>query len=244
MEQILVVVGGQCGALVPLDKSALPSAVASRADLQGVWCFSLSIICTNASLSIGGSCFPRFSALRSIPSQAVALSQYLQGALASKVEDKVYPLSALSRSDVLSIKNSVSKAPSVSAVTVGVSPPSLRNVRHNGLRLDDFDEFLKHGSEVLASVGAKSSWYVFPNNESWASSFCTISHLLYNSYGLVKQTASCGFLVSVFVVLDACSLACDAHVLARRTEGDNINRLDLGTVDLADIPKMLHRGES
>jgi hypothetical protein len=35
--------------------------------------FSLSIICSNATRSILGSCLPRFSALRKIPSQAFAL---------------------------------------------------------------------------------------------------------------------------------------------------------------------------
>ena len=63
---------------------------------------------------------------------------------------------------VLSIKNSVSNAPSVSDVTVGIGPSVLWNLRHNGCRLDDFNEFFEDDTEVLTFVAAKCSWYVLP----------------------------------------------------------------------------------
>ncbi len=64
--------------------------------------------CLKAASNIGGSSFPRFSARRNIPRQAVALKKYRCGsAPVSKTSDNEHATAPLWNSKVLSVKNSV-----------------------------------------------------------------------------------------------------------------------------------------
>jgi hypothetical protein len=140
----------------------------------------------------------------------------------------------------LSIKNSVSKAPSVSDITVGISPSFRRNRRHKGSRLDDFDELLTDDAEVFAFVTAEGSGDIFPQSKTGVFSICCCPHFLDNSHGLHKQTAAGGLPVSIGFVLEACPFSCHRQILAGGAEGDDVHRLDLGTVHLADVAEVSH----
>lgn len=115
-----------------------------------------SIVWRSAASSISGKRLPRRSARRKIPSHALALKEYLAGALSSKIEDKVDAAATLGDAPVLSIKNSVSKAPSVSDVTVVhvLDPRALARHRHvltgraEGDDVDRLDLSAAHAANV------------------------------------------------------------------------------------------------
>ena len=66
-----------------VDTIAYASGLCSGVPLE-----SRAIACSRAFRSISGKGFPRFSARRIIPSQALALKEYLCGVRASKNSDK------------------------------------------------------------------------------------------------------------------------------------------------------------
>jgi hypothetical protein len=144
----------------------------------------------------------------------------------------------------LSIKNSVCKAPSVSDITVCISPSFLWNRRHKGPRLDDFDELLADDAEVLSFVAAKGSWDVFPQSKAGVFSICCFPHFFDDADGFHKEAAPGCFFVAIGFVLESGTLACHGQVLTRRSKSDDVNGFDLGAVDLADVSQVLHIGEA
>ena len=81
-----------------------------------------STVSTSASHSISGSFFPRFSALRKIPSQALALKKYFSGALSCKIADKEDSAASLGDSPVLGVQHSPRNRITFSHDATGVSP--------------------------------------------------------------------------------------------------------------------------
>lgn len=206
---------------------------------------TLSICCRRASSSMGGSCLPRRSALRKIPSQAFALKKYFSGTLASKICDKVDSTAALGHSPVLSVEYSPSNTPSVSHDAVGVGPSVFtRRRQRRGLRLCDPDEFFEDDFEILSFVGAERSGDIFPNSESWVYSTTFLPHFLDDPHSLHKQAASGRFFVTVVGVFQPGALSCHAQILAWAAECDHIDRLYICTRYLADIAQMPHGRES
>jgi hypothetical protein len=149
---------------------------------------------------------------------------------------------------VFSIKNSIRKAPSVSDVTVCVGPSFLWNFRHNGGRLNDFDELLADRFEVFSGVplsgAGQCAGNIFPEAHFWEFSICCFPHFLDDSHGLHEESAACGLLVAIHLVLEALAKTRHTEVLARRSEGDDIHRLNVGTVHFADVTEVLHIGEA
>ena len=141
---------------------------------------------SKASFSIAGSCFPRFSALRRMPSAAFGLKKYFSGAFTSKIADKVHSLSTLGYSPVLSVIDTPGNAVAVSHDASGREPfefvaLSLRS-RNMNSGFFDLTERLEDGLEVCSLVTAESSGDIFPDCESGVFSVCRISHLPYHSY--------------------------------------------------------------
>ena len=79
---------------------------------------------SSASRSIGGSAFPRFCARRRIPAHAFALKEYLTGAFATKICDKVDAFAALGHSPKLSVEGAPRDRPSVAHDLAGSLPPA------------------------------------------------------------------------------------------------------------------------
>jgi hypothetical protein len=80
----------------------LPSTFSCPLDTPATAC--------KARRKVGGKSFPRFSARRSMPLQAVALKKYRCGILpVSKMPDNEDATAALGNSKVLSVQNSVSE---------------------------------------------------------------------------------------------------------------------------------------
>ena len=138
------------------------------------------------------------------------------------------------------VKNAVRQAPTVSDVTVGIGPSILRNIRHNGCRLDDFDDFFEDDAPVVSFRAAEGSGHIFVNCKTGVFSICCFPHFLNNSHGLHKQATSCGFFIAQTFVAKSCTSTGHAEILARRSETDDVNRLNLVALDLGHAPKMLH----
>ena len=84
---------------------------------------------SKASLNIGGRSFPRRSALRRIPSQALLLKQYLSGTLPCKICDKVDAISSLGHAPVFRPLNAPCDGEMISHDLAGVEPFSLWRFR-------------------------------------------------------------------------------------------------------------------
>ena len=118
-----------------------------------------STVSTSASHSISGSFFPRFSALRKIPSQALALKKYFSGALSSKICDKVDSLATLGNSSVLGVQHAPGNRITFSHDATGVSPnrfscltppPRFRYI--SSVATGGFDERTEDGEEVPSLI--------------------------------------------------------------------------------------------
>ena len=100
----------------------------------------------NALSNALGSSLPRFSALRRIPAHAFGESQYLLGALASKICDKEHSTASLGDSEEARVQHSP------------------RNVTR-----PEVDHFLDDDSKVSAAVARECSGDVLPDGEVWLS---------------------------------------------------------------------------
>jgi hypothetical protein len=117
--------------------------------------FYAAATCCKARASIGGKSFPRFSARRRIPRQAVALKKYRRGTLpVSKMSDNEHTPSSLRdspakpvHSHVLSVKDSV-------------APP-----------IPEFSQRPEEGSKVPSAVAGQYARHVLPNHPSGANAF-------------------------------------------------------------------------
>lgn len=198
------------------------------------------ITSSSASLSIAGNSFPRFSALRRMPAQAFALKKYLSGALPCKICHKEDSLTALGHSPVLRIQDSpgdgVTVAHDVSGVLPFCASPPCRRSRHITGITAEGDERLEDGLEVGSSVGRECAGDVFPHGEAWVFSIGSFPHFSDDADSLEEQ-------IGAFTFVDALPLTRHRQVLTRRTEGDDVHRLDLSAVNFGDVPQMLHERE-
>ena len=96
--------------------------------------------------------------------------------------------------------------------------------------VDDFGQFLQNGVEVVSFVCAESSWYVFPNSESWINSSTLFPHFSYNSHGFNKQPAS-----DIIETKPHTSLR---KPLARATKSDAVHKRRI--VNFCNVAKVLH----
>ena len=95
--------------------------------------------------------------------------------------------------------------------------------------VDDFGQFLQNGVEVVSFVCAESSWYVFPNSESWINSSTLFPHFSYNSYGFNKQPAS--------DIIETKLQTSLRKPLARATKSDAVHKRRI--VNFCDVSKVL-----
>ena len=123
---------------------------------------------------------------------------------------------------------------------VGVGPAAFRHRRHLGFRLDDPDDFVNDRAEILSVVAAERSGDVFPHSKSWIYSIGSTSHFFDNSDRFHKKPAARRLVVTVRFVLQSGSFPGDAQILARRTEGNNIHRLNVRAVDFRHITEVFH----
>ena len=176
---------------------------------------ALSICCRRASSNMGGSSFPRRSALRKIPSQAFALKKYFSGTLASKICDKVDSTAALGDAPVLSVHCAPGKAPTISHDASFFGPLPFRRLRNNSLGVCDFCELSEDGFEVLSFVGAERSGDILPNSESWVFSTTFLPHFFDDPHGFHEQAASCCLFIAILCVFQSGALAGHTQILAR-----------------------------
>jgi hypothetical protein len=151
------------------DYELLPSgrrhtAIASRpqsrddARVQSVDEFSVPAVASSAALSRGGNCLFLRPARRRIPRADFSLNEYLESTFVSRTSDNEDTTASLWNSEVLSVKH----PPDCGALTADTqscgSPPVL------GHGWPDPSKSPQHGGEILTSVGAESTGYVFPDN--------------------------------------------------------------------------------
>ena len=148
---------------------------------------------SSASFSMGGSVFPRFAALRRIPSQAVLLKEHFSGALASKIEDYVDTISSLGHAPVFRSLNAPCEGVMIAQDFSGVQPFSLRRLRDRNGIIAQGDTAFEDGSEVSAFVAGKETGHVLEDYEFRVSSMGCFPHFFYDADSFKEQAASLAF---------------------------------------------------
>ena len=182
---------------------------------------------------MGGSVFPRFAALRRIPSQAVLLKEHFSGALASKIEDYVDTISSLGHAPVFRSLNAPCEGVMIAQDFSGVQPFSLRRLRDRNGIIAQGDTAFEDGSEVSAFVAGKETGHVLEDYEFRVSSMGCFPHFFYDADSFKEQTASLAF-------MNPCLFAGHALILTGKAHRQNINGVCFVAVYIRYASEVLH----
>ena len=136
----------------------------------------------------------------------------------------------------MSVENSPRDGKVVAQDDSGIVPSRfsvpLRRSRNNGVVRFDFAELFEDGAEVFSSVGSEGSGHVFPDCEPRVLPICFSSHFFDDSCAFEKEPRSLSF--------NPLPFACDRHILTGRCSDNNIDGLNLRSVDFRDVSEMFH----
>ena len=99
-------------------------------------------------------------------------------------------------------------------------------------KISEVQKFVENNFKILSAMRRQCARHIFPNDKARIPSAGGRQHFPDDPDCLIEQAA--------LVAAQSFALACNAQVLARRTEGDDVHRLDSASFDVRYTADVLH----
>ena len=166
-----------------------------------------------------------------MPFSAVTLKSDHRGGFSTSIADSIYSSATVGDSPVLSVDNSIGN----SSVGSSFRPSSMlanRLICSTSGKISEVQKFVENNFKILSAMRRQCARHIFPNDKARIPSAGGRQHFPDDPDCLIEQAA--------FVAAQSFALACNAQVLARRTEGDDVHRLDSASFDVRYTADVLH----
>mgnify|MGYP004554501221 CR=1 FL=1 len=153
-----------------------------------------------------------------------------------KIEDSKYTFPSLCDAPTLrGVEDAPGERITVAQDLARVQPASAFRQRNICRGVFDADEAFEDAAEILPMLRGQGARHVFPHRPSWIFSIGTFPHFSNDAHGFVEKPRT--------AATQPGTLSHDGKILTGRAKGDNIHRLQIGTVQSMHVSVVFHFGQ-